>query len=64
MENSDRFKNIIPENERKRELRRFSACPTHSMGYHNFEAEYWEIYPDVWQIIPGTEKDLGSSDKK
>ncbi|PIV31861.1 hypothetical protein COS33_00970 [Candidatus Wolfebacteria bacterium CG02_land_8_20_14_3_00_37_12] len=63
MENSERFKNIIPENERRREFRQFSACPTYSINHHNFEAEYWEVYPDVWQVVPGTEKDLGPSDK-
>jgi hypothetical protein len=62
MENSERFKNIIPENERRRELKRFLACPTHEVSCHNFEAEYWEVYPDVWQMVPGTEKDFGPAD--
>ena len=46
MENCERFKNIIPEDKRRRELRRFLACPVHKVSCHNFEAEYWEVYSD------------------
>jgi len=59
MENIERFKEKIPENERRREIKRTRNCPEFSVKCHIFEVEYWENYPDVWEMVPGTKKDLG-----
>ena len=37
--------------------------PTGSGAKRKIEAEYKEIRPDVWEKIPGSERDLGPADK-
>ncbi len=63
MENSERNFNKIPENQRARKKEQFIACPTNGISCHKFEAEYWETYPGVWEMVPGTQKDLGPVEK-
>lgn len=58
MENMER-NNIIPEGERKRRKDIVIASPVGGGQMRQFEAEYWEIYPGVWEKIPGSERDLG-----
>lgn len=57
MESIEQKENFIP----KKEKREFIATPTNGDKPRKFEAEYEEIRPNVWQMVVGTLKDLGST---
>ena len=50
--------------QNRREIRKFIACLISFNELHWFEAEYEEIFPGVWQMVPGTLRDLGPISKE
>lgn len=63
MENLDRSLEI-PENKRQRKLVRSVSSPEGGGEPCEFEAEYWEVRPGVWEIIPGTTRKVRPAPRK
>lgn len=60
-------KNSQENFQRRRKKEIFKSTPMNEQKPHWTEAEYEEITPNTWQLVYGTERDLGlveGKDKK